>query len=150
MTGGTASTADQGGLERSAGELAARLGPGDRLFLSGELGTGKTTFIRAVLRSLGVEGAIPSPSFSVVSSYSCQSFAFHHVDLYRLEGSASELEQFGILDLLASGDVVAVEWAERLPAELRSGGYGVLIRLLPGGDRELTIEDRRMAGDRDQ
>lgn len=120
------------------------------MFLSGELGTGKTTFIRAVLRSLGVEGAIPSPSFSVVSSYSCQSFAFHHVDLYRLEGSASELEQFGILDLLASGDVVAVEWAERLPAELRSGGYGVLIRLLPGGDRELTIEDRRMAGDRDQ
>lgn len=137
---------DVEGLEKEAGDLAVRLRPGDRIFLSGDLGSGKTTFVRAVLRRLGVSEAIPSPSFNVISSYVCASFTFHHVDLYRLGGKVSELEQFGVLDLLDSGDVVAVEWAERLPEELRTVGYMVGIGLLPGGERDLSVEDRHLAG----
>jgi tRNA threonylcarbamoyladenosine biosynthesis protein TsaE len=138
---------DMDGIGRAAADLADLLEAGDRVFLSGELGSGKTTFVRAMLRRLGVSETIPSPSFNVMTSYSCSSFVLHHVDLYRLEGTPSELEQFGVLDLLGSEDVVAVEWAERLPGDLRKRGYRVGIRLLPGGDRELEIEDRHLAGD---
>jgi len=140
---------DLEGLEGAAAELARRIGPGDRIFLTGDLGSGKTTFVRAMLRELGVRGTIPSPSFTVITSYPCRDFVFSHVDLYRLGATVEELEQFGVLDLLESDGVVAVEWAERLPEALRAGGWTIRIGFLEGGVRELGIEHGRLAGDRD-
>ncbi|MCK4806423.1 MAG: tRNA (adenosine(37)-N6)-threonylcarbamoyltransferase complex ATPase subunit type 1 TsaE, partial [Candidatus Aegiribacteria sp.] len=87
---------DQIALEKLARQIAGRMGPGSRLFLSGDLGAGKSVFARAVLRELGVKGSIPSPSFIVNTVYNAAGLAIHHIDLYRLKGIPDELEFYGI------------------------------------------------------
>lgn len=118
---------DQGGLEKVAARLAAKMGRGSRLFLTGELGTGKSVFARAVLRELGVEGGIPSPSFIVDAVYFSRGLEIHHVDLYRLRGTPDELEFYGIEDILDSPAAAVIEWAERLPPDLLKEGTRVVI-----------------------
>jgi tRNA threonylcarbamoyladenosine biosynthesis protein TsaE len=92
-------------------ELAAGLGVGDLLLLAGELGAGKTTFVRGLARGLGVTSAVQSPTFQLVRVYPGR-VQLAHVDLYRLE-SGADLGDLGLDDLLDQG-VVAVEWGDRL------------------------------------
>jgi len=92
-------------------ELAANLAPGDLLLLAGELGAGKTTFVRGLARGLGSSGAVQSPTFQLVRVYPGR-IQLAHVDLYRLE-SGAELADLGLDDLLEQG-IVAVEWGDRL------------------------------------
>ncbi|OPX32098.1 MAG: tRNA (adenosine(37)-N6)-threonylcarbamoyltransferase complex ATPase subunit type 1 TsaE [Gemmatimonadaceae bacterium 4484_173] len=104
------------GLEELACELAASVKPGDRYFLSGPLGAGKSTFARAFMRCLGVEGAIPSPTFIMDSVYSIRGsgLVVHHIDLYRLEGRREEMQMLGFEEILDSEAVVLIEWPERM------------------------------------
>jgi tRNA threonylcarbamoyladenosine biosynthesis protein TsaE len=96
----------------AAGEaLAGRLGAGDLLLLAGELGAGKTTFVRGLARGLGVTATVQSPTFTLVRVYPGR-VQLAHVDLYRLE-TAPELDDLGLFELLEEG-VVAVEWGDRL------------------------------------
>ena len=92
-------------------EFAAGLGPGDLLLLEGDLGAGKTTFVRGLARGLGVTVAVQSPTFQLVRVYPGR-VQLGHVDLYRLEAGA-EIGDLGLDDLLDAG-VVAVEWGDRL------------------------------------
>ena len=92
-------------------ELAAGLARGDLLLLAGELGAGKTTFVRGLARGLGSTAGVQSPTFQLVRVYPGR-IQLAHVDLYRLE-SAAELADIGLDDLLDEG-VVAVEWGDRL------------------------------------
>jgi tRNA threonylcarbamoyladenosine biosynthesis protein TsaE len=92
-------------------ELAAGLGTGDLLLLAGELGAGKTTFVRGLARGLGVTAAVQSPTFQLVRVYPGR-VQLAHIDLYRLETGA-DLGDLGLDDLLDQG-VVAVEWGDRL------------------------------------
>ncbi|MCD6588887.1 MAG: tRNA (adenosine(37)-N6)-threonylcarbamoyltransferase complex ATPase subunit type 1 TsaE [Candidatus Fermentibacteraceae bacterium] len=107
---------DVSGLEELACELAASVKPGDRYFLSGLLGAGKSTFARAFIRYLGVEGAIPSPTFIMDSVYSIREsgLVVHHIDLYRLEGHREEMQMLGFEEILDSEAVVLIEWPERM------------------------------------
>ena len=96
----------------AAGErLAARLRPGDVLLLHGDLGAGKTAFVRGLARGLGAAADdVSSPTFTLIQEYRGR-LMLHHVDLYRLQ--PVEVRDLG-LDELVSGDaIVAVEWAER-------------------------------------
>jgi tRNA threonylcarbamoyladenosine biosynthesis protein TsaE len=96
----------------AAGEaLAARVKEGDVILLHGDLGAGKTAFVRGLARGLGASpDAVTSPTFTLVQEYRGR-LTLHHVDLYRLE--PREVDDLG-LDELASGDaVVAIEWADR-------------------------------------
>src|ERR1700744_6435796 len=94
--------------ERAGAELASRLKPGDVVLVSGDLGAGKTTFVRGALRALGVTGPITSPTFVVGTQYGSLS----HLDLYRLAGFAGE--DPGILDDYFEPDAIAfVEWPEQ-------------------------------------
>jgi len=92
-------------------ELAAGLARGDLLLLAGELGAGKTTFVRGLARGLGIVSGVQSPTFQLVRVYPGR-IQLAHVDLYRLEGGAN-LADLGLDDLLDQG-VVAVEWGDRL------------------------------------
>jgi len=84
------------------------------LTFRGDLGAGKTTLIRAILRSLGITGPIKSPTFSIVESYFIpeKSVALHHFDLYRIEDEA-ELEWIGFRDYFSGDTLCCIEWPER-------------------------------------
>ncbi len=138
---------DQVALEKLAGCIAWRMGPGSRLFLSGDLGTGKSVFARAVLRELGVKGSIPSPSFIVDAVYIAAGLEIHHIDLYRLKGIPDEMEFYGIYAALQSDAAIIVEWAERLDATILKNGIFVSIDFTSNPMmREVQVDDRSLAG----
>ncbi len=125
--------------ERAGAELAARLRPGDAVLVSGELGAGKTTFVRGACRALGVSEPVVSPTFTLGRRYRGGALMVSHLDLYRLEGMAGE--EPGLLDDYLTPDAIAfVEWPERAAdLELPDGvrlGPSVTIRHA-GGDRRL-------------
>lgn len=104
--------------DRLAQQIAPLLQTGDVLILQGNLGAGKTTFARSLLRALGVKGEVPSPTFTLVQTYETPSFAVHHFDLYRLQ-DPSELEELGFDESLVHG-IAVVEWPERAAERLAS------------------------------
>ena len=99
-----------------AAEIASLAEDGDVIALSGELGTGKTTFARAFLREWGVREEIPSPTFTLVQTYELEAGTVWHFDLYRLENPDDALE-LDIEDAFTDG-ISLIEWPERLGAYL--------------------------------
>ena len=83
-------------------------------FLEGEIGAGKTAFVRHLLKALGVKGAIKSPTFSVVETYDLDGKAICHVDLYRISDE-EELEYIGFKEMFAEAWLVLIEWPEKAP-----------------------------------
>lgn len=118
--------------------LGERLQAGDVVLLTGELGAGKTTFVRGVAQGTGSKAPVASPTFQLVRIYPGR-LRLAHVDLYRVENDA-ELRDLGLEELATDGAVV-VEWGERLEVD---GAAHVHLEHL-GGDRRLirTISDLR-------
>jgi tRNA threonylcarbamoyladenosine biosynthesis protein TsaE len=123
-------TASPAETERAGMLLGERLKPGDIVLLTGELGAGKTTFVRGVAQGAGSTADVASPTFQLVRVYPGR-VQLAHVDLYRVESSA-ELRDLGLEELAEQGAVV-VEWGDRLEVD---GAARVEIEHL-GGDRRL-------------
>ena len=123
--------------ERAGADLAAQLRPGDAVLVSGDLGAGKTTFVRGALRELGVGEAITSPTFVVGILYDGAHGPLAHLDLYRLAGL--EDEDPGLLDPYFGEDTITfVEWPERAESRALLGGRAIARTVTlehAGGDR---------------
>jgi len=118
--------ADTEAMERLGAALGAHLRGGEVIYLRGDLGVGKTTLVRGLLRGRGHDGPVRSPTYTLVEPYELPPLTLYHLDLYRL-ADAEELEWIGIRDLLDATSVALVEWPER--------GRGVL----PAADLSITI-----------
>ncbi|SRR6056297_1102969 len=118
--------------------LAARLADGGVVYLSGDLGVGKTTLVRGILRAMGYAGRVKSPSYGLVESYELGGLSIHHLDLYRL-ADAEEIEYLGIADLLEDRSLLLVEWAEKGSGTLPAATLRIDIEDLPDQSRRLTV-----------
>ncbi len=135
-------TRGEGETRRLASLLSELLRPGDVVLLVGELGTGKTAFVRGLAEGLGVAERVVSPTFTIHREYRGR-LPLHHLDAYRLEGD-SDLLDLGVEELLEGEGVVAVEWGDRVRGFFREGylevelSYGGeekerILRLVPRG-----------------
>jgi tRNA threonylcarbamoyladenosine biosynthesis protein TsaE len=125
--------------EAAGARLAAELRPGDVVLVSGELGAGKSTFVRGALHRLGVEGPIASPTFVVGQLYEGENGPLAHLDLYRLAGM--EGEDPGLLDpFFAPGAIAFVEWPEHADGAWPAERVARRVHLSHAGGDEREIE----------
>lgn len=122
--------------ERIAGSLAALLAPGDVVLVAGELGSGKTTFVRGACRALGVTGPVTSPTFTIGHRYQGR-VAVSHLDLYRFDGMSDS--EWGDLEPYFEAAVAFVEWPEAGTAYLPPARLAVTIRPLDGRQNHRVV-----------
>ncbi|HYM22256.1 MAG TPA: tRNA (adenosine(37)-N6)-threonylcarbamoyltransferase complex ATPase subunit type 1 TsaE [Vicinamibacterales bacterium] len=125
--------------EQATAEVGRRLAPklsaGDVILLYGDLGAGKTAFVRGVAEGLGVSGAdVSSPTFTIVQEYRGGRLPLFHADLYRLD-NPREIDDLGLDELTADG-VLAIEWAEKVPRPLLGA---IVVRIAHGDADSRTI-----------
>jgi len=120
--------------------MGAAFGGGEVVLLSGELGAGKTAFVRGLARGLGADPEdVTSPSFVLLTAYAGR-LVLHHADLYRLRGDGDERE-IGLEELPGPGGVLAVEWAERLREAHWPRPVRVRLEHAGGDRRRIRIEE---------
>lgn len=121
-------------------ELAQRLAPGAVVAFTGDLGAGKTAFVRGMAQGLGISQRVTSPTFTIVNEYEGPTPLFHF-DMYRLNGS-EDLFDIGWEDYLSRGGVCAVEWSEQVADALPEGTVYVTLTRHPEHDgwRSITVE----------
>ncbi|MGK2931917.1 MAG: tRNA (adenosine(37)-N6)-threonylcarbamoyltransferase complex ATPase subunit type 1 TsaE [Solirubrobacterales bacterium] len=125
--------------ERLGRDLARDLAPGDLVLLKGEVGTGKSTLVRAAMRELGVEGAIPSPTFTIGRTYAGR-VPVSHLDLHRV-GSISDEDPGLLNEYFGPEKVVFVEWPGESEADLSASAMRIRsVRLAHAGGDRRTIE----------
>jgi tRNA threonylcarbamoyladenosine biosynthesis protein TsaE len=120
--------------------LAAKLSTGDWVAIDGPLGAGKTVLCKGILRGLGFNGEVTSPSYAIVHQYDPPEtmIAVAHADLYRLN-NVEELEELGLAEL-RDDHVTLVEWAERAGAVYSKPSHHIQIAPQPDGSRILTLK----------
>ncbi len=123
--------------ERVGTEVAGQLAPGAVVLLYGELGAGKTAFVRGMAVALGIDSReVSSPTFTLIQEYRGR-LRLEHVDLYRVSGR--EVEDLGLEELVAEDAIVVIEWADRLAAPI---GAARTVRIVDrGGDRREILVD---------
>ena len=109
----TARTTNVHQTEELAGAIASHVRPRDIVVLSGEMGAGKTAFVRGFAAGIGVSSdeTVSSPTFTLVHTYDTGKIVLHHADLYRL-GRLSDVQDLGLRELADLGDVVVIEWGD--------------------------------------
>ncbi|RPJ84309.1 MAG: tRNA (adenosine(37)-N6)-threonylcarbamoyltransferase complex ATPase subunit type 1 TsaE [Acidobacteria bacterium] len=132
---GVFSTNSEEDTARLAARFASALAPGAIVLLTGDLGAGKTVFVRGMAAGIGVDpDEVSSPTFTLIQEYRGRSTLFH-VDLYRIEGG--EVDDLGLEELTTAGGIAAIEWAEKLPRPLPGA---ISVTILDQGDDRRKIE----------
>ena len=146
MVGGSSSAAadrttnSEEETQAVARELAATLKPGDVLLLAGDLGAGKTTFVKGLAAGLGIDpGEVSSPTFTLLHEYRGGRLTLYHADLYRLDKAATDdlgLDETGVRD-----GVLAIEWPDRLSHDL-AGARVIRLDVVDDVSRRITIDPK--------
>lgn len=125
--------------ERLGERFAALLAAGDRVLVIGELGAGKTAFVRGVCRGLGVAGAVTSPTFTIARRYDDGTIPVSHLDLYRLADGLVDEDPGLLEEELAPDRVTLVEWPQRASDGWLSESYRVELEHLGEHSRRVTL-----------
>ena len=130
-------TKNEAETEQAGAELAKTLPDGAVVALYGDLGAGKTAFVRGMARGMGITARVSSPTFTIVNEY-LGARELYHFDMYRL-GSSDELFDIGWEDYLRRGGVCAVEWSENVADAFEGDEITVRIEKLGDEERKITI-----------
>jgi len=129
--------------QKVAEKLAKSLKKGDVVALFGDLGAGKTIFVKGLARGLGIKKRILSPSFVFVRSYPIdlknRKLTFHHIDLYRGK-DFKDFESLGLNEIFSNDSIVALEWADRIKDYLPEKRIDVTIKAIDDKIRKITIK----------
>ena len=109
------------------------------ILLKGELGTGKTTLIKSILKNLGIEENITSPTFSIVNQYSTSNILINHFDLYRIK-SQKELDVIGFEEYLDNEGISFIEWPEIAMSKISYHYIEIYIKFIDEKSREITLK----------
>jgi len=126
--------------EQVGEKLGSMLKPGSVVALFGDMGAGKTVFVRGLARAAGYSGRVTSPTYSLVNEYE-GSIPVFHFDMYRLRGE-EELYEIGWEEYLERGGICAVEWSERIVDALPPNAIYVSLRALGENQRLIRIEEK--------
>ena len=137
----TICTKNEAETEQAGAKLAKTLPDGAVVALYGDLGAGKTAFVRGMARGMGIDARVSSPTFTIVNEY-LGARELYHFDMYRL-ASSDELFDIGWEDYLRRGGVCAVEWSENVADAFEGDEITVSIEKLGDGERKITIEGGR-------
>jgi tRNA threonylcarbamoyladenosine biosynthesis protein TsaE len=118
--------------------IGAALEPGYVIDLRGPLGSGKTTLVKGLARALGIDEAVTSPSFTLISEYR-GSLPLYHMDLYRID-NLEEFELLGAEELMYGEGITVIEWGEKAEELMPEDAVKISVRILEDGSRELTGE----------
>ena len=123
-------------------EVASKLEGGVVFALSGELGSGKTTFVQGFAEGLGIKARIISPTFILMRKYGVEDKDFYHIDLYRLEGNIeNEVINLGLGDLWEKPEnIVVIEWAEKIKNMIPKSAKWIKFENLGGDKRKIIIQ----------
>ena len=126
--------------EAIAGEIARTLRSGGVLALYGDLGAGKTAFVRGLVKALCPEclPLVHSPTFAIVNEYRGERVTVYHFDLYRLRDE-DDLYSTGFFECLGGEGIVVTEWSENFPEAFPEGTLRLKLEALPSGERRLTL-----------
>lgn len=139
-------TASPAETEELAAELAAALRPGDVVLVRGEVGAGKTTFVRGAARAKGVRTGVTSPTFAIGHRYRAGSETIAHLDLYRLAALGAE-EPDLLADYIGPAQIAFVEWPPEGAPELADPALVVTIHHAGGDVRRIEVAGRTLAGE---
>ncbi len=135
---------DEAATARLGAKLAGALAPGLRIYLRGDLGAGKTTLARALLRALGFRGRVKSPSYALVELYSISSLDLYHFDFFRF-GDPKEWSDAGFREYFHGDAVCLVEWPEKAGDLLPRPDLEILLAVA-GAGREASLVAHTEAG----
>ncbi|MGH8663258.1 MAG: tRNA (adenosine(37)-N6)-threonylcarbamoyltransferase complex ATPase subunit type 1 TsaE [Burkholderiales bacterium] len=137
--------------EAATAALGAALGhalePGMNVYLHGDLGAGKTTLVRGLLRGLGYTGKVKSPTYTLVELYEVSRLYFYHFDFYRLERDQDWIDA-GFLEYFGGAAICLVEWPEKAAATLPPADVDVHLSLAPAAGRDALLTAASDAGRR--
>lgn len=133
---------NEAGLANFAQNFSQCLKPGMMVYLQGDLGAGKTTLVRYVLRALGHQGAVKSPTFTLVEPYELQNYSVYHFDLYRI-AEPDELDFIGLRDYITENSLCLIEWPERAKGYLPPADITCYIEVIDGMKRCIKVDDGR-------